>query len=76
MVAGAGERSRAGQPVEVLLVGTDEAWLHGLHQSFHQRHLLRVLLVQLVVIDDGKFYYFSLSISLLVKREIICVVIS
>ena len=50
-VAGAGKRSRAGQPVEVLLV-------------------------QLVVIDDGKFYYLSLSISLLVEREIICVVIS
>ena len=75
-VARTRERSGTREAVEVLLVGTDEAGFHGLHQGLHQRHLLWIFLVQLIVVDDGKLHNLSLCISLLVEREIICVVIS
>ena len=49
-VAGASEGGNAGQTVEILLVGSDETGLHGLHEGFHQWHLGGLFLVELVAV--------------------------
>jgi len=74
-VAGASEGGNAGQTVEILLVGSDETGLHGLHEGFHQWHLGGLFLVELVAVDDGVFHHLALGVAFGTEGEIVGVVV-
>ena len=63
-IAGTHEGGDARQTVEVLLIRPDKRGFHGLHQRLQLRHLLGILLVELIDVDDGKLHQLSLGIAL------------
>ena len=58
------KRGDSRQTVEVLFICPDKTWFHSLHQRLQHRHLLRIFLIKLIHIDNGKLYHLALSITL------------